>query len=155
MRTSFLEYRVPPPLLMLAVAAAMWVAAQVAPEQSWPPTVRLGASALLAALGVGFNVAGFQAIRRAGSTIDPTRPSAASALVIDGAFRISRNPMYVGFTAMLLAWGAWLQSAWVLGAPILFALYLTRYQIVPEERALRKKFAAAYPQYEARVRRWL
>ena len=140
---------------MFAVAVLMWLVATNSPTLAWPGWARFAAVTAFAASGLAFNAAGFRTIRRAGSTIDPTRPAAASALVTGGPFRISRNPMYVGFTLMLLAWAAWLQSPWALAGPVLFALYLGRWQIVPEERALRAKFGAAYADYEARVRRWL
>lgn len=132
----------------------MWLVARSAPDVVAQDPFRIGA-ALFAVAGIAINVAGFLTIRRAGSTIDPTRPEAASALVIGGPFRWSRNPMYVGFTLMLLAWAAWLQSPWMFTGPVVFALYLSRWQIVPEERALRSRFGAAYADYEARVRRWL
>lgn len=154
MRTSFLDHRVPPPVLLVIVALFMWLVAKKLPGPGWPTMVRFGVVAFFAATGIGFNVAGFRTIRRAGSTIDPTRPAAASVLVIGGPFQLSRNPMYVGFTLMLLAWAAWLQSPWAFAGPVAFALYLTRWQIVPEERALRAKFVSAYAEYEARVRRW-
>ncbi len=155
MRTSFLDHRVPPPVLMIGVALLMWLAAKYTQGLAWSGTTRFTAAAAFAAAGIAFNVAGFRAIRYAGSTIDPTRPAAASTLVISGPFRFSRNPMYVGFTLMLLAWAAWLQSPWVFAGPLVFVLCLTRWQIVPEERALRAKFGSTYSEYETRVRRWL
>jgi protein-S-isoprenylcysteine O-methyltransferase Ste14 len=155
MHMSILEHRIPPPVLMLGVALVMWLTASHTPGFDLPGLVRVTAVAFFGAAGIGINVAGFRAIRRAGSTIDPTRPSAASVLVTGGPFRYSRNPMYVGFTALLLAWAAWLQSSWALAGPAIFALYLTRWQILPEERALRAKFGAAFAAYEARARRWL
>jgi protein-S-isoprenylcysteine O-methyltransferase Ste14 len=155
MRTSVLDHRVPPPVLMLASALLMWLVAKNTPGFVWPAVVRFGAVIVFAAAGIAFNAAGFRTIRRAGSTIDPTRPAAASALVTHGPFALSRNPMYVGFTLLLLAWAAWLQAPWSFAGPLLFALYLTRWQILPEERALRVKFGGAYAEYEARVRRWL
>lgn len=150
-----MDHRVPPPVLWAVVALLMGLAARYTPGFAWPVVARFGAAAAFAATGIAFNVAGFRTLRRAGSTIDPTRPSAATALVTGGPFRYSRNPMYVGFTLVLLAWASWLQSPWVFAGPLSFALYLTRWQIVPEERALRAKFGAAYVEYAARVRRWL
>ena len=63
--------------------------------------------------------------------------------------------MYVGLTLVLIGWAAFLCSAWALPGPVVFVLYITRFQIVPEERVLAGKFGAAYAQYTARVRRWL
>jgi protein-S-isoprenylcysteine O-methyltransferase Ste14 len=155
MRPSFLDHRVPPPVLMVAFVLLMWLTAKYTPSLTWPGVARFGVAAAFAAAGIAFNAAGFRTIRRAGSTIDPTRPAAASALVIGGPFRFTRNPMYVGFTLMLLAWASWLQSPWAFAGPVTFALYLTRWQIVPEERALSAKFGAPYTEYAACVRRWL
>lgn len=155
MRASFLDHRVPPPVLMVAFALLMWLTARYGPGLTWPAGVRIAVAAAFAATGIAFNVAGFRTIRRAGSTIDPTRPAAASELVTGGPFRYSRNPMYVGFTLMLLAWATWLQSPWAFAGPVAFALDLARWQIVPEERALSARFGVAYAEYTARVRRWL
>jgi protein-S-isoprenylcysteine O-methyltransferase Ste14 len=56
---------------------------------------------------------------------------------------------------MLLAWATWLQSPWAFAGRVVFVLYLTRWQIVPEERALRTLFGVAFADYESRVRRWM
>jgi protein-S-isoprenylcysteine O-methyltransferase Ste14 len=141
--------------LQLQRIGAEVVVANMHDPDAWPGMARFGAAAAFAAVGIAFNIAGFRSIQRAGSTIDPTRPAAASALVVGGPFRFSRNPMYVGLTSMLLALAAWLQSPWAFAGPVVFALYLTHWQIVPEERALRAKFGAAFNEYEAQVRRWL
>lgn len=150
-----LDNRVPPPILLLMVAGLMFAASRYGPAWSLDPTLRYGAAGVLAAAGIAFNASGFRAIRRAGSTIDPTRPSAATALVVDGPFRITRNPMYVGFTLMLLAWAVYLSSPIALVGPVCFAGWVTRFQIVPEESALRAKFGNAFDDYAKRVRRWL
>jgi protein-S-isoprenylcysteine O-methyltransferase Ste14 len=80
---------------------------------------------------------------------------AASTLVTGGVFRYTRNPMYVALTALLLAWTAWLAAPWAAFCPVAFALFITRFQIIPEERVLRAKFGRAYEDYAQRVRRWI
>jgi protein-S-isoprenylcysteine O-methyltransferase Ste14 len=62
--------------------------------------------------------------------------------------------MYVGL-AYLLAWAVLLISAWALLGPLAFVLYIVRFQIALEERALSKLFGSEYAAYRARVRRWL
>ncbi|WP_420538477.1 methyltransferase family protein [Marinobacter subterrani] len=68
---------------------------------------------------------------------------------------LPRNPMYVGFGVWLLAWGVFLASVWALVGVVFFVLYMNRFQIEPEERALRESFGDAFRAYERRVRRWL
>jgi protein-S-isoprenylcysteine O-methyltransferase Ste14 len=63
--------------------------------------------------------------------------------------------MYVGLTALLLGWTVWLSSPWLILGPVAFMLFLTRFQIIPEERVMSSKFGRAYNQYRQRVRRWL
>jgi hypothetical protein len=63
--------------------------------------------------------------------------------------------MYLGFVFILLGWGAFLSNAATLLVVAGFIFYLTRFQIVPEERALERAFGAAFRAYRAVVRRWL
>ena len=107
----------------------------------------------LAGLAIG-TIAFFQ-VRRAGTTVNPRKPHEASALVTSGVYRFSRNPMYLADVLLLAAWAAWLASAAALIGLPLFIVYLNRYQIELEERALQARFGAAYAAYRATVRRWL
>jgi protein-S-isoprenylcysteine O-methyltransferase Ste14 len=63
--------------------------------------------------------------------------------------------MYLSLALMLLAWASQLGSPWALGGPLLFVWYVGRFQIGPEERALRIKFGNEFDMYARRVRRWL
>jgi protein-S-isoprenylcysteine O-methyltransferase Ste14 len=54
-----------------------------------------------------------------------------------------------------VAWTIWLSVPWVMLGPVVFMLYLTRFQIIPEERAMSSKFGRDYDDYCKRVRRWL
>ena len=93
--------------------------------------------------------------RRNKTTINPVDLESASALVTSGVFRFSRNPMYVGFTAMLVGWAVCLAAPWALVGPVAFVLFTNRFQIIPEERVMRDKFGQAYDDYQAQVRRWI
>ncbi len=79
----------------------------------------------------------------------------ASSLVTSGVYTISRNPMYLGGLIMLLGWGILLSNAPALVCLPVYVLYINRFQIEPEERALTLLFGPAYTAYTARARRWL
>jgi len=79
----------------------------------------------------------------------------ASSVVTSGAYRFSRNPMYVGLTCLLLSLSAFMASPWTLLGPLFFVLYITRFQIVPEERVMEARFGAPYLIYKRQVRRWI
>jgi protein-S-isoprenylcysteine O-methyltransferase Ste14 len=150
-----LEVMIPPPAVAALVALAMWGVSLVAPPLPMLAAVRLAASIALAVVGLVFSVAGVVSFRRARTTVNPTTPEAASSLVSSGIYRVTRNPMYVGLSFVLLAWAVFLSSAWALLGPLAFVLYIDRFQIAPEERALSKLFGSEYTAYRAKVRRWL
>ncbi len=106
-------------------------------------------------IGVIFCIAGVVSFRLAKTTVNPNNPEQASELVTKGIYRISRNPMYVGFAFILLGWGVWLMSIWAIICIVGFIAYITQFQIIPEERALIKIFGQQYVDYMNRVRRWL
>jgi protein-S-isoprenylcysteine O-methyltransferase Ste14 len=150
-----LEHRIPPPVVAVLVAAGMWGVSTLRSLLPLPPGIRQLAVAALVAAGVAFDLLGLAAFRRARTTVNPLQPAKASALVTAGVYRITRNPMYVGLALLLAAWVVQLSSLWPLLGPVLFVLYVDRFQIAPEERVLRSMFGDAYAAYAARVRRWL
>ena len=142
---------------MVLCGAIAWVVAYAVPAGiiALPSSLRVVLVASLAALGLLFNLWPKLVFGRVGTTVNPLRPASSRVLVITGLHRLSRNPMYLGHALMLVAWACWLQHpAALVGAPLYMA-YVTRYQILPEERALSATFGAAYEAYQARVRRWL
>jgi protein-S-isoprenylcysteine O-methyltransferase Ste14 len=150
-----LEAKVPPPAVAAAIAVAMWGISKLAPLLPMPNDLRLGLAMAIVLVGVGFSVAGVLAFRRARTTLDPTKPEQASSLVRSGVYRVTRNPMYVGLACILVAWAVFLSSAWALLGAVAYVLYIGRFQIAPEERALAKLFGSEYANYQAKVRRWL
>lgn len=76
-------------------------------------------------------------------------------LVTQGLFRVSRNPMYLGFTLALI--GAWIYLGSLSSALFVLMFFLAAHcwYIPFEERAMDKQFGEAYRQYRQRVRRWL
>ncbi len=77
------------------------------------------------------------------------------ALVTEGVYRYTRNPMYLGMLCFLLAWALWLSTPLALLGLALYVGYLNRFQIGPEERVLEERFGTRFTSYCATVRRWL
>jgi len=150
-----LEKRIPPLLLVVIFGAAMWAIAFITPRLGVDRTLLATVTGAVFLAGVLFAVAGVVAFRRAQTTVDPRTPEASSALVRSGVYRYSRNPMYVGFALWLLAWAVFLDSGWALLGIVGFVFYMNRFQIAPEERALREQFGETFREYEQQVARWL
>lgn len=93
--------------------------------------------------------------RRARTTVDPRVPDQSAVLIKTGIYQFSRNPMYLGFLLLLVGWFFYLDNwAGIILLP-LFVIYLTRYQIKPEERALLEHFGEPFQDYLNNVRRWI
>ncbi len=151
-----LENRIPPPLVMAAIGLAM--AATAALVQAPLPlaaALRWGLAAALFLLAGRYGVPAIRAFLQAGTTINPVVIDRASVLVTTGPFSRSRNPMYVAMALLLAALALALGNGLALLGPLLFVLFTTRFQILPEERAMAAKFGNAYADYRGRVRRWL
>ncbi len=153
--SNWLDHKIPPPVVGALAAAGMWGISGLGPQIPLPFVAKVAAVAVLVAAGLAVDLAGLLAFRGSRTTVNPLQPQRASALVTGGVYRITRNPMYLGMALLLLAWAAWL-SAWLaLAGPVVFVLYITRFQILPEERALLANFGEDFPRYAERVRRWL
>ncbi len=154
-RATVLDAKIPPPLVMLATGAAMWVAARTWPALGFALPLRPSLAAGVAVLALAIELAAAWRFLRLRTTVNPLAPERATRLVVDGPNRFSRNPMYLGQALLLLAWAVWLAHALALLLVALYPLWITRFQILPEERALAARFGADYAAYRARVRRWL
>jgi protein-S-isoprenylcysteine O-methyltransferase Ste14 len=144
-----------PPLIFLGFLVAATVLEAVAPlpflaADAFP---RYLAGALLAAGAVVLIVMGTRRFQAAGTNIPPTLPT--TALVVDGIYRRTRNPLYLGTTLLYLGLVVAAGSIWaiVLVVPLLWVINTG--VIAREERYLERKFGDAYRTYKARVRRWV
>ena len=150
-----LELKIPPVVLVVLFALAMWLLPQWLPALAIPQSWRLLLAGSFFVAGVAIALSGVLAFRKANTTVDPRVPQQSSSLVVRGIYRYSRNPMYVGFLLLLTALTCYLMSAAALALLPLFVWYMNRFQIAPEERHLLQKFGADYQAYCDKVRRWL
>jgi len=149
-----LELKIPPMLMLSLIAALMWSVSQLVPAAEFHLPARRLIALGFAVIGVGVAIAGVVSFRMAKTTVNPVKPQDASMLVVSGVYRFTRNPMYLGSLFLLIGWGAFLANfAAVVLVPSL-VLYLNRFQIGPEERALTSLFPE-FSIYRAKVRRWL
>lgn len=152
---QWLELRIPPLLVWLVIACAMLGVTWAAPGLSFTLPGSIVIALALVALGGALAFAGVMAFRNQRTTVNPLDPGASSSVVSGGIYRVSRNPMYLGFLLALAGWAVYLSNAAAALLVPAFAAYMTQYQIKPEERALLAKFGARFEQYTSRVRRWL
>ena len=143
---------------MVLFAAGMWGLQRTTSTLDTGATgmvVTYSTVGVLLVIGLFFSVSGVVSFRRAKTTVNPLKPESATSLVTSGIYQYTRNPMYVGFVMYLFAWAAYLNSIWSVALIALFIIYIHRFQILPEEKALEGIFGQVFINYRNQVREWL
>lgn len=147
-----MQTKIPPPIVTLIFIGILYLSnSLITPFELAYQTV-IGIFLILS--GLGILIASVRVFRKVGTTVNPVDPNQASMLVVEGPFTFSRNPMYLGMSEMLIGFG-FIFGAW-LTLPIvaLFMIYITIFQILPEELVMKEKFEN-YDEYCSKVRRWI
>ena len=147
--------RIPPPILMIIIASAMFFLTKYVGIASFDFPGRRALAISFAVTGFTVDLISIVAFFRAKTTVNPLAPARAQKLVISGIYRYSRNPMYLGLALTLTGWFFWLGALPSLALVVLFIWLITEFQIKPEERALLEKFGDEYTVYCKKVRRWI
>ena len=144
--------RRPPPAVLLAMAGAaqgaMARGRTVTPASVAAATAVVGGSLCLLAGSAGNFL-------RHRTTVDPVRVERAQHLVVDGPNRLTRNPMYLGLTGLLLSHAIARRSPSAMIPLAGFVWLIDRHQIPAEEKALEERFGQDYLDYKETVPRWL
>lgn len=151
--SAVVSFRLWPPVAIAVPFVAGWVGTSV-----WGDPLTLGPwrVALGWALVVLFAVWNGWALWLFGRHETGLLPGQATqALIEEGPYRLSRNPLYVGLVALYLGLALLAPSGWALVLTPVAVLLLRWGAILPEERFLRERFGAPYETYAQRVRRWL
>jgi protein-S-isoprenylcysteine O-methyltransferase Ste14 len=148
-----LELKIPPLALCALFAVVIVAIGYLAPIANAPFPGHRGAAVTLVIVGIAVAAAGVVQFRMAKTTANPMSPNRASSIVASGVFSYSRNPMYVGMALSLLGLSAWRSTLPGYALVPLFCLYMTEFQIKPEERALLARFGEEFSAYMVKVRR--
>ena len=151
-----LELKIPPLVITLICAGVIYGGALTVPHStvlSIETRGVLAASIGIAAVTVLF--AALMAFRRHRTTMNPLDPRITTSLVTKGIYAYSRNPMYLAMFIALLGLGVFLGQMSSLLGLVLYVAAMTRLQILPVERILRRKFGGAYTEYLNSSHRWL
>lgn len=140
-------------MIFVALVAAAWGLERAASLSYDGPPALVWLGWALGVAAVGLIAWSAVAMQRAATNILPHR--AADSLVTTGPFALSRNPIYLGTTTLLLAAGLVRQEPWLIGAAALDAVLVTKLAIQREEAHLAAKFGAAWEAYKARTGRWI
>lgn len=143
------------PLFVVGAVTAMgmWLVSYALPAFAYAPlrVVAVGMG-IAGAVMTGSALLSFWSVR---TTANPMKPSSTSFLVTSGIYRFTRNPMYLGLLLLLVGWALYVANVLAFLFLPAFILYLNRFQIEPEERALTARFGREFLEYASRVNRWI
>ena len=143
-----------PPFAWLLALAAGIAADRLYPLPFVPASVpRAWAGVAIFAIAFALGIWAIVTIRKAGTQVETWKPT--TAIVANGPYRFTRNPIYLGMMLALVGLAVILDSSWLLAMLVPFYLVI-RYGVVAREEAyLERKFGDVYLGYKSRVRRWL
>ena len=147
-----METKIPPPIVTLIFIFLIGFSNKLIDPFSFEYQTPLGVMIIICGLSVLISAA--RVFKQLETTINPMQPSQASKLAIIGPFKYTRNPMYLGMSIMLIGFGLIFGAKLTVCLVVMFVLYITVFQIIPEERAMQEKFTD-WKDYCSKVRRWL
>jgi protein-S-isoprenylcysteine O-methyltransferase Ste14 len=150
-----MELKVIPVVQVIIAVLLMIVFSKLWPELilNWPAHKQI--AILLFSLAIVVGISAIIRFKRHKTTVNPTKPEASTSVVSSGVYSLSRNPMYLAMLISLISLGYYLQQITALPIILIFIAYMTRFQIIPEEKMLTKIFSQQYLDYQKKVRRWL
>ena len=148
-----METKIPPPIVTLVFGLSIYFSRGIFQAVEIKYSFYIGI--LLLILGLAVLIFAVRLFRKDKTTVNPLSPEQATKLVTDGIFKYSRNPMYLGMALILCSLAVIFNLIGGIILIALFCFYITKFQIIPEERAMSNLFAQDFDQYKQVTRRWI
>ena len=148
-----METKIPPPLVTLIFGLSIYFSRELFPIIEIKYSFYVGIFLLL--LGFLILISAVRLFRIDQTTVNPLSPKQATKLVTEGIFKFSRNPMYLGMACVLASLAMFFNIIGGIVFIALFSAYITKFQIVPEEKAMLDLFSEDFDQYKQTTRRWI
>ena len=148
-----METKIPPPIVTLVFGLSIYFSRGIFQAVEIKYSFYIGI--LLLILGLGILISAVGLFRKDKTTVNPLSPEQATKLVTDGIFKYSRNPMYLGMALVLCSITVFFNLIGGIILIALFCFYITKFQIIPEERAMSNLFSQDFDKYKEATRRWI
>ena len=145
--------KIPPPIVTLVFGLAIYFSRSIFPDLS--NAIFNIISMLLIISGPFILISAVRSFKAHQTTINPINIDNATSLVVSGTFKYSRNPMYLGMALILLSLSFKFNLLGGIFFTLLFAIYITRFQIIPEEAVMEKLFGDDFKNYKSKTRMWI
>lgn len=148
-----METKIPPPIVTLLFGLSIYFSRGIFQATEIKYSVYIAILFLI--LGLAVLISAVRLFRKDKTTVNPLSPEQTTKLVTDGIFKYSRNPMYLGMTFILGAIAIFFNMIGGIILIPLFCFYITKFQIIPEERAMSNLFSQDFDKYKQTTRRWI
>ena len=148
-----MKTKIPPPIIALVMIVLIYLSSLLIVPTTF--NYQNSLSILVLIMGLVCVLPSFRLFARYKTTISPLTPSDTAALVTEGMYRYSRNPMYLGLLLVTIASTIWFGTWLGIIINIVFIFLINFLQIIPEEEALLTIFGEEYEEYKKNVRRWI
>ena len=144
--------KIPPPIVTLTFGLLIYFTKSLFPACTNGLLSILSLLSLL--IGLSILISAVSSFKKQQTTVNPISIEKASSLVVTGIFKYSRNPMYLGMVFILIATALQFNPVGGIIFIILFVIFITKFQIIPEENIMNKLFADSFIEYKKNTRRW-
>jgi len=145
--------KIPPPIVTLICGIAIYLSKSFFDQFFIYSNNRISLFFLI--LGLVVFLSAVKSFRRHKTTVNPLEPRQASSLVTSGIFKFSRNPMYLGMLIILLSISFKFNLIGGMFTSLFFYIFITKFQILPEEAAMNDLFGDEFINYSKKTRRWI
>jgi protein-S-isoprenylcysteine O-methyltransferase Ste14 len=148
-----MKNKIPPPIVTLFFGLCIYFSQEYFPESNAEFFTIF--SYIFCFAGLLILILAVSLFKKQNTTVNPIKIENASSLVTCGIFEYSRNPMYLGMALILLGIALMFNLIGGILFTLLFTIYITIFQIRPEEEVMEKLFREDFLKYKKNVRMWL
>ena len=145
--------KIPPPIIALVCALGILFSKPFFREYSNVNNSSI--SILFFLIGIACFFFAIELFKKHNTTISPLKPEKATSLIVSGIYMYSRNPMYLGMLFILISTSIRFNIIGGIISISTFIIYITKFQIIPEEEQLKRIFGEKFLNYKKKTRMWL
>ena len=145
--------KIPPPILVLILVITTYFSSKKLELIGVP--YKNAISIIILSIGLLILIPPVFKFIKSKTTVNPIEFKNVNKLVITGIYKYSRNPMYLGMMMIVLSTTIFYLNFYSIITPVIFYLWINRFQIKREENFLTEKFGKEYLSYKTQTRRWI
>tara|TARA_B100001939_G_C16891031_1_gene595396 strand:- start:858 stop:1307 length:450 start_codon:yes stop_codon:yes gene_type:complete len=145
--------KIPPPILVIILTSLVYFSSTKL-ELIYLPYRQI-VSVIILIIGLIVIVSPVVDFIKSKTTVNPVKFKNVNRLVTTGIYRYSRNPMYLGMILIIISTTIYYLNFLSVFSPLIFYIWINKFQINREEIFLEDKFGSEYLKYKSKTRRWI